>query len=106
MSSNNALKLIDTKEQTLEMVAKEYKNIKAQIEALEESLKPFKSTLEEAALAAPDMKLDLDGYKVILSEVSRENFDLKTAKIKLGVEIVAPFVKVSNYTQLRVTVKE
>jgi hypothetical protein len=90
----------------LNEIAKAYKAIKAQIDALETSLKPFKGQLEEAALDAPEMKLELDGYTVSLSECSRENFQIKDARAVLGSEVVDKFVKTSSYSQLRVLEKK
>lgn len=113
MSTNQAfLKLVSEVPQSapdasdLNSVARSYKAIKAQIEALEDSLEPFKTTLETAALESPNMRLDLNGFKVVLSEASRENFSIKDARVKLGDEIVNQFIKISTYSQLRVTTKE
>jgi hypothetical protein len=92
--------------ENLNEIAKAYKAIKAQIDALEGDLKPFKAVLETAALDCPEMRLELDGYVVSLSECSRENFQIKDARAVLGTEVVDKFVKVSSYSQLRVLEKK
>ncbi len=89
----------------LNKVAKTYKSIKNEILALEFALEPYKMILETAALDAPGMKLDLEDFKISLIEAHRENFNLRQAKVALGIEIVSPFIKIISYSQLRVLQK-
>ena len=104
MVNSNALKLVSDAPD-LNIVAQEYKTIMERIKALEEAAKPFKMQLETAALEAPNMTLDLDGFKVLLIECAREIFNTKEAKIKLGEDVLKPFLKTTEYTQLRVSAK-
>lgn len=91
---------------TLPETARTYKAIQVQIKALEAELQPYKAILEEAALNAPGMSMNVDGIKITLSEAEREIFQLADAKQALGNKILKPFIKISMFTQLRVTEKK
>ena len=86
----------------VEQAADKYMELKAQIESLEEQKKLCKEVLEAAVKESPDMRISLEMYEILLSECSRETCDLKAAKKTLG-EAITPFIKTSEYTQLRVS---
>ncbi len=89
----------------LNHVAKVYKAIQNKQLALEFALRPYRMILEEAALNAPGMKIELERFKILLVEAHRENFNLRKAKETLPLQIIVPFIKVVSYSQLRVTEK-
>ena len=85
----------------LNELARRYKTIQSEIASLEEMLKPYRGTLEEAALASNGV-LELDEFKVVVTPASREVFSLKEARLTLD-EVLKPFIRVSKYNQLKVS---
>jgi len=94
-------KTIQMQPKNLNDLARRYKTIQGEIEALEEMLKPYRGTLEEAAKESNGV-LELDDFKVTVTPASREVFSLKEARLTLG-EALKPFIRVSRYSQLKVT---
>lgn len=90
---------------TLEDPLGQYLTIKSQIEALEHALNAFRVGLE-SAVEQSDGTLELDGYKLKLIDCTRENFSLKEARRHIDIEILKPYISVSQYKQLRVTAKK
>ena len=82
-------------------VINQYQALKDKIAQLELELKPLKAELEAVALEHGGTYV-IEGYKVQLSEASRESVSLKEAKAVLGIAL-NPFLKTSFFTQLRVT---
>lgn len=85
----------------LNELARRYQTIKDEIEALEEMLKPYRNSLEDAAKGSNGI-LVLEDFKVTVTPASREVFSLKEARLTLG-EVLKPFIRVSRYSQLKVT---
>ena len=86
-------------------VAKRYKSLMNDLAAIEEMLKPYRQSLESAALANGGT-LELDGYKVMVTPTSREVFSLKEARGVLDSRVLQPFVRISKFNQVRVTDKK
>ena len=86
----------------VETAAGAYMDIKAQIKELEEKQKVYRDYLEMAVKESPDMRISVELYEILLTECSRESCDLKAAKAALG-DAINPFIKKSEYTQLRIT---
>lgn len=91
---------------SLNEVAATYKAIQAEMDRLEEELRPLKTMLEEAATASPNSFLDLPGYQVRISPTEREVFSLKTARERMGEQILKPFIRISRFNTLRVVDKK
>lgn len=91
---------------TLNEIAATYKAIQAEMDRLEEELRPLKTMLEEAATASPDNLLDLPGYQVRVSPTEREVFSLKTARERMGEQIFKPFIRICRFNTLRVVDKK
>jgi len=86
----------------IEMSVEQYLNLKRQMEELEKQLEPIKKDLEEHAKAQPEKTFMALGHKVSLIDATREHFELKKAKEIIAAEVLLPFVKNIQYTQLRV----
>ena len=87
-----------------EYAARIYKDLLDQRKAITQEMTPLRTVLEAAALSAGGT-LDLQTVSVSVCEVSREGISVKEAKAKLG-HLLTPFVKVTVYTQMRVSRKE
>jgi hypothetical protein len=94
-----------SKSQKVEEIAAQYMSLKSQIDQLEKQKDQLRKSIEQMVISEPEMKMSTETYNILLSECSRENFDLKTARVALGNEVVGKFVKVTNFKQLRVTKK-
>ena len=81
----------------------EYKEIKAKLNFLQEQLKAPAEVIRLAAEAAPDGKIVTPEYKILLTEINSDRFDLKKAMEILGRDKLEPFLSTSTYTQLRVS---
>jgi len=79
----------------------EYLKIKNEISKLEEKSKKIR---EQLLLTANNNsgKLSTEYYKISASVVSKETFDLKTAKAKLDEDILNPFINRTTYEMLNV----
>jgi len=97
--NNTALKLELSLEQTVET----YLEIQNKIKDLKSELSICKATIEEATIQSPDNLLILGPYKIKLSESTRNNFQLKDARQKLGDSILEPFTKLVHFTRLTVS---
>lgn len=78
----------------------EYLALKAQAEQIETRLKEIKAIIEGTIPVGGTY--NYGGRKVSLTECIRENFQLKAARLLMPAEVLAPFVTLSVYTQLRV----
>lgn len=106
-ADKQGLDVRESEDKTLIEALNKYTALKAQIAELEEQMKPFKAKLEIAAQRSSDGIIVINDHKVHLVPVSRENFGLKKAKETLDQKafekFLAPFITVSNYTQLKVS---
>ena len=86
-------------------VARRYKALIAEIEQLEKMVKPYRDTLENAALESNGV-IDLGSYRVTVTPIEREVFSIKRAREVLGQTVLKPFLRVSKFNQLRVVEKK
>lgn len=86
-----------------EAKAREYRRIQAEIKNLEDLAKVFRDDLEQLAQAAGGT-LNAGQYRIKAIPFKRENFSLKNARQALGDKVLAPFVSVSEGTQLRISI--
>lgn len=98
--TNPALKVLP---QSLDGKAREYKRIQKEIENLEDLAKLFRDDLDQAAKAAGG-QVDCGQYRIKSVSCKRENFSLKNAKQALGDEALRPFISVSQYSQLKISI--
>lgn len=82
-----------------------YKQVSAEIEALEAVKREYCRILLDACPAKDPLILDHNGcpIKVKRVEAAREIFDLKTARETVAAEVLKPFIKVSVYEYVRVS---
>ena len=88
---------------TLLQAVIQYREIQAKLAYLQNELKAPRQVIENAVLAAPELKIITPEYKITMSEVNRENFDKKAALVALGREVLAPYISTTSFFQLRVT---
>lgn len=85
MSKTQLKSLEDIKKESnsIELSAREYTNIKQQIKELETLKKPHYEFLFDEAIAGP---IDLDEFKISVSEFNQRSFSFKDAEKELGVK--------------------
>lgn len=87
-------------ENVIEQAVLEYIALKAQMEQIEGHLKRVRPVIEDA-VPLGETKV-IAGHKISHTEAIRENFQLKAARFTVPAEVLAPFITISTYTQLRV----
>lgn len=90
----------------IEDTVREYVELKAQSEQLEKAMKRLRNVLEVALSGEPEHKAVIAGFRLVLIEVERDNFNLKKAKEELDGRMLRPYISISKYTQLRLTKDE
>ena len=85
----------------VDSLCSEYLKIKNEISKLEEKSKKIRDHLLLEA-HNNNSKFSTDNYKITVSMVSKETFDLKTAKNKIDEDILNPFINRSTYEMLNV----
>jgi len=79
----------------------EYLKIKNEISKLEEKTKKLREHLL-LTVNNNSGKFSTENYKISSSVVSKETFDLKTAKSKLDEDILNPYINRTTYEMLNV----
>lgn len=98
--TNTALKMVP---QDNEGKAREYRRIQNEIKNLEDMAKLYRDDLDAVAKANGG-QVDCGQYRIKSIGCKRENFSLKNAKQALGDKVLAPFISVSEYSQLKITI--
>ena len=85
----------------IDSLCSEYLKIKNEINKLEDKCKKLR---EHLLLEANNNngKISTENYKISASVVSKETFDLKTAKSKLDEDILNPYINRTTYEMLNV----
>jgi len=77
-----------------------YLALKGQAEEIEARLKEMRDAMAKKVKVGTTVTFG--DYQLSHIEVTRENFQLKAARLLMPAELLAPFVTLSVYTQLRV----
>ena len=88
---------------TLPETLNTYLDLKQKMIELKKELDSHKVILETAIMETENSTLWVDDYRLKLTELSRENFSLKTAREKMGNKILSPFIKLSHYSRLSIS---
>lgn len=86
---------------SLEAAAKEWMELKAVEQALEDRRTILKAVLEPALAKAPKNSLVIGNGKFKRVEFPKENFSLKKAKKKIDGRVLAPYITTTNVVQIR-----
>lgn len=86
---------------TIEGSGREYISLKEEKSRIERRLEILKEGLEPLLEEAPGKSVELAGWKMTLLHTSRESFSLSKAKEKIDGRTLAPFVSVSEFSQIR-----
>lgn len=92
-----------SKKNTPEECAKEWIVLKARKNAIENRLEKLKVVLEPHLEAQPHMRAELAGWEFRINRKKRESFKLKDAKKEVDLEVLSPFITVSEYNEIRTT---
>lgn len=99
---NTALKIVTNNDLASRLV--NYVSLNEQIKDMEAILKNLRTEIEtDIKTMGLGDKFEHDGFKVSLSEQSREVFNTKEAKATLGEDVIGQFIKMTQYSVLRVT---
>jgi hypothetical protein len=106
LSMNNLKLQTVSKVQSTDLIdiARRYKALMAEMEQIERMVKPYRDTLELAAMESNGV-IDLGTYRITVTPVEREVFSIKSARESLGYMILKPFLRVSKFNQLRIVEK-
>ena len=95
------MKNLTVVQDSLELVAKEYIDLKAQEKIVAERLSELKSVIGPFLNGQDAQSAVLAGWEFSLSHSERENFKLKDAKKSIDPEILKPFISVTEVTSIR-----
>jgi deoxyxylulose-5-phosphate synthase len=79
----------------------EYEKLKSEIEALEARAKRLRDEIV-AHVEREGGRSEVGVYELKLTMCERQNFDLKSAVVGLGEEVLKPFIKITEYPRLQV----
>lgn len=96
-------KKLKTSAEDHEVVAKEWIQVTSQLKALEKRKAELKEFLEPYLDSQPGKTSEIVGFKFTLVVGERESFRLKDAKEKIDGRVLAPYITVSAYSQIRST---
>ena len=84
-----------------ETLLSDYFAVSEQIKVLEKRKKSLRAHIEPLLIAA-EREIVTDEFHAKLSLVSKETLNLKDALITIKREVLAPFIKTTEYNQIRV----
>ena len=94
----------NAEESSLTALVTKFAALKRAIEDLEVEIAPVKANLTKIVTGMGG-SLEIGEYRLNVTDVHRENFNLKAACEKLDKRILRPFITDSNYQALRLTRK-
>lgn len=86
----------------IESIVRQFAHVKEQADALEQEKRRLKDAIEEHLAYLGLRETEIAGFKINVSDCSRENFNLKEAIAKIGRPALSPFISETSYTQLRI----
>jgi hypothetical protein len=86
----------------IEETVRELARLKEESAKLEALMKRLRNVVEVALAGEPDRRAEIAGFVCSVSDVERDNFNLKKALEKLDGRVLRPFITTSKYTQLRI----
>lgn len=90
----------------VEIAASKYVALKEQISDMEFECKALSELLKTRAYKGEQdgntFTANVGRFKLVVTKTSREGFDLKKARTTIKEELLSPFIKISDYSTLRV----